>query len=59
MYNVYSMHREEQVFGSQPEEFLPERWNGLRPGWGFLAFNSGPRICLGRESLRQQHCTEP
>lgn len=49
MYNVYSMHRDEQVFGSNPEEFIPERWDNLRPGWSYLPFNGGPRICIGRE----------
>lgn len=43
------MHRREDLFGSKTEEFGPERWEGLRPGWGFLPFNGGLRICLGRE----------
>lgn len=49
MYNVYAMHRDSQVFGHDVDEFIPERWEGLRPGWGYLPFNGGPRICLGRE----------
>lgn len=49
VYNVFAMHRDEAVFGANPEEFEPERWAGLRPGWGYLPFNGGPRICLGRE----------
>lgn len=48
-YNVYSMHRDEAVFGEDVEEFRPERWQGLRPGWGYLPFNGGPRVCIGRE----------
>lgn len=48
-YNVYSMHRDEAVFGEDVEEFIPERWQGLRPGWGYLPFNGGPRVCIGRE----------
>lgn len=43
------MHRDEKVFGPNAEEFEPERWAGLRPGWRYLPFNGGPRICLGRE----------
>ena len=49
MYNIYAMHRDAHVFGPDPEEFVPERWNGLRPGWGYLPFNGGPRICIGRK----------
>lgn len=44
------MHRREDIFGDEPEEFRPERWDGLRPGYAFLPFNGGPRICLGRKS---------
>jgi len=50
LYYVFSMHRREDIFGPEPEAFRPERWEGLRPGWGFLPFNGGPRICLGRRS---------
>jgi cytochrome P450 len=49
LYNVYSMHRDEAVFGRDIDEFVPERWEGLRPGWGYLPFNGGPRVCIGRE----------
>lgn len=49
MYNTYALHRDERVFGSRPEAFEPERWRGLRPGWGYLPFSGGPRICMGRE----------
>lgn len=49
MYNIYAMHRDAAVFGPDAEEFVPERWNGLRPGWGYLPFNGGPRICIGRK----------
>ncbi|KAL7898335.1 cytochrome P450 [Trichoderma sp. SZMC 28014] len=56
MYNVYAMHRDENVFGSDPEDFIPERWNGLRPGWGYLPFNGGPRICIGQKfALLETH----
>ncbi|KAL2690043.1 hypothetical protein Neosp_004111 [[Neocosmospora] mangrovei] len=48
-YNVYAMHRSEAVFGPCAEEFIPERWRDLRPGWGYLPFNGGARACIGRE----------
>lgn len=49
IYNVFAMHRDKEVFGENAEEFVPERWGTLRPGWGYLPFNGGPRICLGRK----------
>ncbi|KAM6478823.1 cytochrome P450 [Trichoderma sp. SZMC 28011] len=49
MYNIYAMHRDARIFGPDPEEFVPERWNGLRPGWNYLPFNGGPRICIGQK----------
>ena len=48
LYSVYSMHRSSDVFGDYPEDFVPERWRGLRPGWSYLPFNGGPRVCIGR-----------
>lgn len=51
VYNIFAMHRDEAVFGDDADKFHPERWAGLRPGWGYLPFNGGPRICLGREYI--------
>ena len=54
-WDIYTMHRRKDVFGDDAETFRPERWldengrKGLRPGWEFLPFSGGPRICLGRE----------
>ncbi|UNI22878.1 hypothetical protein JDV02_008724 [Purpureocillium takamizusanense] len=48
MSNVYAMHRDEQVFGANVEAFNPERWDNLHPGWGYLPFSGGPRICMGQ-----------
>ncbi|CAM1502446.1 Fc.00g044300.m01.CDS01 [Cosmosporella sp. VM-42] len=49
IYAVYAMHRNGEIFGAEPEEFEPERWDGLRPGWGYLPFNGGKRTCLGQQ----------
>lgn len=57
MWNVYSMHRRKDYYGEDAEEFKPERWlddpetgkKGLRPGWEYLPFNGGARICLGQQ----------
>ncbi|CAH0046358.1 unnamed protein product [Clonostachys solani] len=48
LYNVFSMHRDPAIFGDRVDEFVPERWSGLRPGWGFLPFSGGPRVCVGQ-----------
>ncbi|KAI4968999.1 hypothetical protein ZWY2020_046329 [Hordeum vulgare] len=51
----YSMGRMEGVWGKDCMEFRPERWltddGKLRyePSYKFMAFNSGPRTCLGKE----------
>ncbi|KAK3639875.1 hypothetical protein LTR56_012255 [Elasticomyces elasticus] len=56
-WSVYAMHRRKDYYGEDAEEFKPERWlddpdtgkKGLRPGWEYLPFNGGPRICLGQQ----------
>lgn len=53
------MHRLKKLYGDDSESFRPERWDpavenavDLRKiGWGYLPFNGGPRVCLGRMSL--------
>lgn len=49
VYTTVNMHRESQFWGPDAHLFRPERWNSLRPGWQFLPFNGGPRICLGQQ----------
>lgn len=55
MYSVYAMQRRKDIYGPDADEFRPERWlsdnpaGPLRPGWGFLPFNGGPRICIGQQ----------
>jgi cytochrome P450 len=51
-YSINTMHRRKDIYGPDANEFRPERWNpeeGLRPGWGYLPFNGGPRICVGQQ----------
>jgi cytochrome P450 len=48
-YYPYTMHRREDLYGPDAAEFRPERWETLRPGWEYLPFNGGPRICLGQQ----------
>ncbi|KAG9184906.1 unspecific monooxygenase [Alternaria panax] len=48
-YSPYTMHRRHDLYGSDADEYKPERWETLRPGWEYLPFNGGPRICLGQQ----------
>ncbi|KAL4891415.1 cytochrome P450 [Aspergillus ambiguus] len=48
-YSVWAMHRREDLYGPDAHEFRPERWANLRPGWEYLPFNGGPRICVGQQ----------
>lgn len=48
-WSVYALHRRKDFYGEDAEEFKPERWYTYRPGWEYLPFNGGPRICIGRE----------
>ncbi|OJJ75347.1 hypothetical protein ASPBRDRAFT_173249, partial [Aspergillus brasiliensis CBS 101740] len=48
-YHVYALHRREEFFGPDANEFRPERWAEIRPGWEYLPFNGGPRICVGQQ----------
>ncbi|XP_004308144.1 PREDICTED: cytochrome P450 704C1-like [Fragaria vesca subsp. vesca] len=55
IYQPYSMGRMKYIWGDDAEEFRPERWldgNGNfkeESPFKFIAFNAGPRICLGRD----------
>lgn len=48
-YSVHVMHHRKDIWGSDAEEFNPERWQGKKAGWEFLPFNGGPRICIGQQ----------
>lgn len=48
-YWIHVMHRRPDIWGPDAQEWKPERWEGKRPGWEYLPFNGGPRICIGRE----------
>ena len=44
-YSIHIMHRRKDIWGEDADEFRPERFVGRRPGWEYLPFNGGPRIC--------------
>ena len=55
-YSIYSAGRMKTVWGEDCLEFRPERWlsaDGARfephDSYRFVAFNAGPRICLGKD----------
>ncbi len=56
-YCVYAMHRRKDLLGEDAFEFRPSRWEEDLPlyhdevnaKWGYLPFNGGPRVCLGRK----------
>lgn len=47
--NMYAMHRDVGLWGPDANEFCPERWENLKPGWKYAPFGGGPRICLGQQ----------
>ncbi|KAI3444527.1 hypothetical protein Pfo_001192 [Paulownia fortunei] len=55
-YSIYSAGRMKSTWGEDCLEFKPERWlsfNGdkfvMHDSYKFVAFNAGPRICLGKD----------
>jgi cytochrome P450 len=55
IYSLYAMGRMEQICGVDCLEFKPERWISDRgqiikvPSYKFIAFNAGPRSCIGKD----------
>ncbi|KAK7836577.1 cytochrome p450 86a22 [Quercus suber] len=55
-YSIYSIGRMKFIWGDDCLEFKPERWLSLdgskfevHDSYRFVAFNAGPRICLGKD----------
>ncbi|KAK7270900.1 hypothetical protein RJT34_26406 [Clitoria ternatea] len=55
VYSLYSMGRMEDIWGEDCLKFRPERWISKKggiihvPSYKFIAFNAGPRSCLGKD----------
>ncbi|KAF7846157.1 hypothetical protein BT93_L5092 [Corymbia citriodora subsp. variegata] len=49
--NIQVACRQKDVFGDDAEAFNPDRWDNIRPGWNYIPFAGGPRICLGRKRI--------
>jgi benzoate 4-monooxygenase len=47
---AYTIHHSKEIWGSNADEFVPDRWNKLteRQKTGFIPFSYGPRSCVGR-----------
>ncbi|CAK7331292.1 unnamed protein product [Dovyalis caffra] len=56
-YSIYSVGRMKSIWGEDCLEFKPERWlspegdrfEPPKDGYKFVAFNAGPRTCLGKD----------
>lgn len=55
-YSIYSVGRMRSTWGDDCLEFRPERWLSadgkkfiMHDSYRFVAFNAGPRICLGKD----------
>ncbi|KAK5137472.1 hypothetical protein LTR08_008450 [Meristemomyces frigidus] len=46
---LYCLHRHPDFWGADADEFVPERWNSVKPGYAYLPFSAGTRKCLGWE----------
>ncbi|KAL4892892.1 cytochrome P450 [Aspergillus ambiguus] len=52
--NAWVLHRDESIFGPEPDKFLPERWlqddaqKLARMEQNFLSFGAGSRTCIGK-----------
>ncbi|WZZ86834.1 hypothetical protein YC2023_115413 [Brassica napus] len=57
---IYALGRMRSIWGEDALDFKPERWisdsGGLRhePSYKFMAFNAGPRACLGKHVALMQ-----
>lgn len=51
MIDIYSMHRDKDLWGQDADEFRPERWEAARPTWEYLPFAGGPRICPAQQMV--------
>jgi cytochrome P450 len=49
VYHPWTFHKRKDLYGEDADEFRPERWEKLRPGWEYLPFNGGPRVCVGQQ----------
>ncbi|THV45304.1 hypothetical protein BGAL_0505g00020 [Botrytis galanthina] len=46
--SFHALHMLAPCFQPDPYVFRPERWETVRPGWNYLPFIGGPRMCPGQ-----------
>lgn len=59
MFNHYLNSRKKLFYGSDAEDFRPERWETgelENIGWGYFPFIGGPRRCLGESFALTEIC---
>ncbi|KAH7324595.1 cytochrome P450 [Stachybotrys elegans] len=55
VFSAYHLHRLQSIYGPDSRVYRPERWEDgelikrARPGAGYVDFNAGPRLCLGKD----------
>ena len=50
------MHRDQDYWGSDAEDFRPERWlEGLLPKWKYIPFLGGARVCPAQQMILTQY----
>ncbi len=47
--NFFLTNRRKDLWGSDAEDFRPERWENHESNWDFTPFGGGPRACIGRK----------
>ena len=49
---AYTIHHSKEIWGSDADEFVPDRWDPARltprQKAAFIPFSTGPRSCVGR-----------
>ncbi|KAI0383033.1 cytochrome P450 [Hypomontagnella monticulosa] len=54
-WSSYHLHRRESIYGPDSRIYRPQRWEDgelikrAKPGAGFVDFNGGARLCLGKD----------
>ena len=57
-FGQYVNARRKNIWGSDADDFIPERWEGHETGnpfgWAYFPFNGGPRTCLGQDFAKME-----